>query len=813
MTDAIVSAFYLLGLSCFLFGLQTLFYLPLSGIFVLKKRKKTIYDRSRVSVVVPAYNEERVIGNCVESILASNYDDFEVILVDDGSTDNTLKVMRGYEKDARVKIISKSNGGKAAALNAGIARSTGQILFFIDGDTLFQKDTMRNLLAGFDSEKVGAVCGHDSPVNLQNWQLKLINIQAHVGTGFVRRALSVINALPIVSGNIGAFRRDVLEEIGYFKNDFIGEDLELTFRVHKAGYKVAFQPRAQVFAESPHTIQGLWNQRVRWARGFIQTLRIHKDMIFNPSYGSFGVYLGFNVLSMVVIPVLQFLAVLLLPALFVLGKSPVQSSSLAIMGWLGLGFTGFITVYSIILDKAYGDLKYAFVIPFWVPYSLLMDLVVIRAIHLELTGREALWNKAVRSGVVSKKITATRVGKAAPNWRTPVFAASGLLVTAIFIGAFWAQGKMDLPFQPFAVNRAPTRSSSVAVNLAATSAVHATAIHFEQNEAWRDAYRTLFKHTDSSVFNTIGVGAGRLDWNYFRWPGHESLASSYVKNGAEDLLLETSERLKEKGYQVIAILDLYAPRLISEDPGLAARNYHGLQSKEQLCSTALTEGRISDQLESMVDYLTRNYPIDGVVLTEIAYHSYCYDRRCFRSYSRSTGNKHWPKTWLWGGVDIDAESVGRWRSAQMAHLVERLAAAAHENGKELWVDANVDWDDFANDGRSFGLDYSQLLRFADKLVIWDYFAMENKKPTDTYKLAKYLSKKYDPGKIVLSLGLWTRNSQSVAPESLQEAIRSSAQGGIDNIWITPSHMFTPSHWDLFNHLMGHKRVKNKRGSS
>jgi cellulose synthase/poly-beta-1,6-N-acetylglucosamine synthase-like glycosyltransferase len=200
-----------------------------------------------------------------------------------------------------------------------------------------------------------------------------------------------MNCLPIVSGNIGAFRRSVLDEIGLFKVGFIGEDLELTWRIHKAGYKVAFEPRALVRAEAPHTLKGLWNQRVRWARGFIQTIRIHHDLLFRKS--AFGLYLPFNAIAMLIIPLLQLASMILLPILLMFMPGAVSMNMLALIGWLGIGFALFVTVFAIALDNAWKDLRYLWVIPLWIPYSLFIDAVMLWAIVLELVGTEAKWNK------------------------------------------------------------------------------------------------------------------------------------------------------------------------------------------------------------------------------------------------------------------------------------------------------------------------------------------------------------------------------------------------------------------------------------
>lgn len=406
---ALLILFYSLGVTVFVAGLITLAYYPLALVFALRRRRPPVFESNPplVSVIVPAYNEDKVIGACVASILASDYSQREIILVDDGSTDGTLEVMRGFEREPAVLVIAKENAGKASALNAGLERAAGEIIFFVDADGVFAPDTITEMLKGFETDRVGAVCGNDSPVNLDRLQTRLASLQTHVGTGFVRRALAVIQCLPIVSGNIGAFRRSVLRQTGPFVEGFIGEDLELTWRVHKAGYRVAFQPTATVYAEVPSTLRGLWRQRVRWSRGLLQTARLHRDMFFNPRYGAFGFFLPVNFAAMVIIPLIQLASAILLPMMALMGRSPIALTVASLAGWSGLGLALLATLFAIALDRAWRDLRHLYVVPLWVPYSLLMDVVALWAIILEARGAETRWDKLERTGVVSRRVDGT----------------------------------------------------------------------------------------------------------------------------------------------------------------------------------------------------------------------------------------------------------------------------------------------------------------------------------------------------------------------------------------------------------------------
>jgi poly-beta-1,6-N-acetyl-D-glucosamine synthase len=424
--NVVISLFRLLSLLIIIMGSLTLLYFPLALIASLKRRSPPVFESSRplVSIVVPAYNEEKVIANCVESILASDYSNHEIILVDDGSKDATYAVMKRYHHPPAVIALTKPNGGKASALNLGYSHSHGEILMFVDADGIFTRSTIDEMLALFTSDKVGAICGNDAPVNLDRPLTQLMCLQTHVGTGFVRRALAQINCLPIVSGNIGAFRRSVLEKTdpadgiplrqdiiqawevksnGPFRSGFIGEDLELTWRVHKAGYQVNFAPHAVVLAEVPSTIKSLWKQRVRWARGLLQTVGLHRNMFFNFKYGRLGLYLPINFFNMVIIPILQLLILSLFILLVVMGYSPIAINFLGIIIWIGLFGVLFVTIFSIALDKAWKDLKYLYVLPLWAPYSVMMSMVTVWAIILELRGAEAQWNKFERTGVISRR--------------------------------------------------------------------------------------------------------------------------------------------------------------------------------------------------------------------------------------------------------------------------------------------------------------------------------------------------------------------------------------------------------------------------
>lgn len=359
-----------------------------------------------VSVVVPAYNEGVVIESCLRSVLASDWPNLEVCCVDDGSSDDTVTIARAVAaEDSRLRVIAKTNGGKGSALNRGIAETSGDIVLLVDSDGVFAPTTVRAMVSAFDAPEVGAVCGDDRPVNLDRVLPQMLSVLSHVGTGMVRRALSLMDCLIIVSGNCGAFRRTALTEVGGLCEGTIGEDLELTWKLLEHGWSIRFEPRALVYAESPSTVRGLWKQRVRWARGLLQTMRMHPRIVLDGP-GLVAPYVAFNTLTMVVAPILQLLALATLPFLVTSGSVTMRTDALALLAWTGLGTSLLLVLAAIALNNEWRDLRYLWTILIWPVYATVMNLTMVSALYKELTGQASAWNKLERTGVISRQVTA-----------------------------------------------------------------------------------------------------------------------------------------------------------------------------------------------------------------------------------------------------------------------------------------------------------------------------------------------------------------------------------------------------------------------
>lgn len=419
ITDLLGAVLAVIAITILVGGLVRLAFLPFALADEVQQRKRrddaapvtadTIFDTPPlVSIVVPAYNEGVVIDHCLRSIMHSAYEQYEVIAVDDGSTDDTYARMQTLAAEfPRLTALTQPNAGKGAALNTGIARAQGEVIMLVDADGLFGPHTISRMLRGFTDESVGAVCGNDRPVNLDRAQTRFLALISHLGTGLMRRAMSNLHCVPVVSGNIGAYRADVLAATGPLRTDTVGEDLELTWRVYRVGRRIAFAPYALLYAESPSTPRALWRQRVRWARGLVQVTRLHRDMIGNPRYGMFGVYLAYNTLTQIVMPFLQLLAVLIIAGL-ALGDSALggQVAGAPAGLWqalllVGLPLSVLLLLLAVLLDREPRDLRHAWLLPIWPVYSSVMTLVMVRAVWLELRGAENRWNKLARTGTVS----------------------------------------------------------------------------------------------------------------------------------------------------------------------------------------------------------------------------------------------------------------------------------------------------------------------------------------------------------------------------------------------------------------------------
>lgn len=244
-----------------------------------------LWELPPVSIIVPAYNEGSVIERALSSLLKLDYPEYEVLVIDDGSTDETLRIASAWEGrrgPGEFRVLTKPNGGKASALNVGIAMSKHPLVFCMDADSYLEPQTLREAARHFSDPAVGAVAGNVKVENRNRLITRLQALEYIEGLNMPRRAQGFVAAVNIVPGPVGLFRREALEEIGGYDTDTFAEDADLTMKMMSAGWRVQYEDRAIAWSEAPERWIDLAQQRYRWTRGILQTIRKRKGLLLRP---------------------------------------------------------------------------------------------------------------------------------------------------------------------------------------------------------------------------------------------------------------------------------------------------------------------------------------------------------------------------------------------------------------------------------------------------------------------------------------------------------------------------------------------------
>ncbi|MCX4763579.1 glycosyltransferase [Streptomyces sp. NBC_01275] len=348
-----------------------------------------------VSVLVPAYNEAKCIENTVRSLMTSEHP-VEVVVVDDGSTDGTARIVENLGLPG-VRVVRQLNAGKPSALNRGIANASHDLIVMMDGDTVFEPATVRELVQPFADPRVGAVAGNAKVGNKDTligaWQ----HIEYVMGFNLDRRMYDVLRCMPTIPGAVGAFRRTALNRVGGMSDDTLAEDTDITMALHRDGWKVVYAEKARAWTEAPESVQQLWSQRYRWSYGTMQAIWKHRRAVVErgPS-GRFGrVGLPLVSLFMVVAPLLAPLIDVFLLYGIVFG--PTQKT---VVAWLGvLAVQAVCAAYAFRLDRE--RMTHLISLPLQqLLYRQLMYVVLLQSWITALTGGRLRWQKLRRTGVV-----------------------------------------------------------------------------------------------------------------------------------------------------------------------------------------------------------------------------------------------------------------------------------------------------------------------------------------------------------------------------------------------------------------------------
>jgi poly-beta-1,6 N-acetyl-D-glucosamine synthase len=351
-----------------------------------------------VSIIVPAYNEGEVITASLSSLLELRYPYYEIIAVDDGSTDSTYEKMREFEGNhygVRVQVFRKENSGKADTLNYGIRRSKAPIVVCMDSDSRLTAEALRYAVRHFHDECVGAVAGNVKVINRHNIWTKLQALEYIEGLNIVRKAQAFFRSVNVIPGPIGIFRRTAIEGTGGYDSDTFAEDFDMTVKILADGWKINYEPKAVAYTEAPEELLDIIKQRYRWSRGILQALRKQKHLLTRTSgVVTTPLSLWYMIFEGLVWPAMNIFANLF----FVYVALLYGMTKLLVLWWLLLTLLDLlIAVHAILMERE--DMRLAMYSVFYrFFYILIIDVTKVFATLEELVGLDMSWGKLARKG-------------------------------------------------------------------------------------------------------------------------------------------------------------------------------------------------------------------------------------------------------------------------------------------------------------------------------------------------------------------------------------------------------------------------------
>lgn len=351
-----------------------------------------------ISIVVPAYNEGPLIQKSVGSLLRLDYPNYEILIVDDGSTDDTYlraQEMTRLGHRASVRVITKPNGGKWDALNAGMAHARGEFILNMDGDTLLSANSLRACIRHFEDPKIGAVAGSIKVYNRENLLTRMQALEYIEGLAMARKAQSYARICNIIPGPLGMFRKSALRQVGGYDHDTFAEDCDVTLKLLLMGWHVSYEPSAVAWVETPSKSLDLIKQRYRWSRGILQAIAKHKDSLWNPRKSGINFFiLWYMLFENIIWPITNVLSNLI----FIYIGLNYGVLLLLLYWWVQLTLLDMLAAaYCIVLEKE--DASLMLYAPFFrIFYILYIDVVKVFANFEELWGTHMTWGKLEREG-------------------------------------------------------------------------------------------------------------------------------------------------------------------------------------------------------------------------------------------------------------------------------------------------------------------------------------------------------------------------------------------------------------------------------
>jgi len=271
--------------------------------------------RPKVSIIVPAYNEDVTIATSIKSLVTQTYNNLEIIIMDDGSKDNTYKIAKKFEGNFNgktIKVLTKKNGGKSRALNFAIERSSGEFIMCVDADSKLEIDAVALMVRYFKDPEIAAVAGSVFVSNRVNTLTKLQALEYIEGLNMVRNGQAFLKLVNIIPGPIGMFRKTDIMEVGGYAHDTFAEDADLTLKLIEKNRKIDFEPEAVAYTEAPDELLDLLKQRYRWTRGILQAIRKHSHNLFSFKNFNFTFVLWYMLFEAIFWPFMDLFASMLL---------------------------------------------------------------------------------------------------------------------------------------------------------------------------------------------------------------------------------------------------------------------------------------------------------------------------------------------------------------------------------------------------------------------------------------------------------------------------------------------------------------------
>lgn len=351
-----------------------------------------------ISLVVPAYNEGLVIQAALRSLLQLSYPNYEIIVIDDGSTDDTYEkamVVAQESSDIPVRVVTKRNGGKAEALNTGMTLARGEFVLNMDGDTKLTSNSLRACVRHFDNPLVGAVAGNVKVLNRDSIWSKIQALEYVEGLAMARKAQSYMRAVNIIPGPLGMFRKSVLQQVGGYDHDTFAEDCDLTLKMLMHGWHIAYEPNAIAWVETPSRLLDLLKQRYRWTRGILQATKKHSYALWQPRKAGVNCFI---IWYMLFEGIMWPFSTLLGNIFFSYVAIQYGLASLLFYWWLQLTILDVVAAaYCVIVEEEDPSLI-LYAVTFRLFYINIIDVSKVFATIEEWRGQTMTWGKLEREG-------------------------------------------------------------------------------------------------------------------------------------------------------------------------------------------------------------------------------------------------------------------------------------------------------------------------------------------------------------------------------------------------------------------------------